>query len=246
MFRVNPQLDFEVRTLPDDGGRYLICDNFYADADAVRQLILSTPYPMWANTPAQSRNFVDYHDCRHSLLIPSFEPQSAVAQLARDYLQIEIQQGRHHFSTNVWKLLTEQPPNSQPFPHDDGLNCAALVMLNTPEECSGGTAFYRCKKPRLCAMPLETRRREQLIEQVYSGARSHNGQCYFLERWERYWQCLDIVEMRFNRLLIYPGVLFHGHWQEPNTFRDCWRVNQLMFFDQVAFHPYYHQLCRSW
>ncbi len=245
VFRVNPDARVEQRTLPDDAGRYLVVDDFYADPDAVRRLILTTPYTIWAHHET-SRNFVDYYDCRQNIQVPFLEPQQALAAMSTQGLTIDVTQGRHHFVTNVFKLINDQPPDSQPFPHDDGINVAGIVMLNTPEECSGGTAFYRCKDPDITCMPLERERYDALRQRIYSGPRGHKGSAYFLEQWQRWWERVEMVEMRYNRMLVYPGILFHGHWQEHNAFKDVWRVNQLMFFDEVEFHPYYKGISKEW
>ena len=63
-----------------------------------------------------------------------------------------------------------------------------------------------------------------------------------MEGWKRYYERMALVEMKFNRLLVYPGIPFHGHWQEPGAFRDTWRLNQLFFFADAQLHPPYHQI----
>ena len=66
VFRVSDSMRYEVHTLPGDAGRYLVADDFYADPMAVRNLLLTTPFPIWERDQSDG-NGVDYFDCRQQL-----------------------------------------------------------------------------------------------------------------------------------------------------------------------------------
>jgi hypothetical protein len=237
-FAVNNEIDIEIVTIEGTDNQVVIADDFYKNPDTVRQIILNTPYPIWKDQP-DTRNFIDYYDCRQSLNLTYIAPQLAVKQIAEQFLHIAVNAPAQTFNTNLFKLLTEQPANSQPYPHDDGNLLAALVMLNTEAECSGGTAFYRCKSPRLDRMPADPERHREVHERIFSGDNYETGSHYFMENYEKYWEVLGVVPMKFNRMLVYPGVFFHGAWHEQNAFSDCYRINQVMFIGDVTYDSDY-------
>lgn len=236
VFHVNAAPHVALRSLPGDAGHYLVVDDFYADPLALRRLLLSTPYPAWERDTSGA-NLVDYSDCRQTILLPFAEPQYSICELAARYLGIRVEALRNTFVTNLFRNHREPSPGAQPRPHDDGICLAAIVMLNIPDECAGGTAFYRCRSPDLAGMPRDPTQYAERRRQVYTGPRAELQAGYFLEHWSEHWKLLDAVEMRFNRLLIYPGMLFHGHWHVPGSFREHWRINQALFFDQLSFDP---------
>jgi hypothetical protein len=153
-FAVNSDLEIEILTIEGTDNQVVIADNFYQNPEIVRNIILNSPYPIWKDQP-ETGNFIDYYDCRQSINLPYEGVQHVVMEISRQFLNITPHRPEPIFNSNVFKLITEQSANAQPFPHDDGILIAALVMLNTEEECSGGTAFYRAKSPRRDRMPAD-------------------------------------------------------------------------------------------
>ena len=233
-FAINMDLDIEILTLEGTDNQVVIADNFYENPDLVRDIILHTQYPVWKDQP-DTLNFVDYYDCRQSLNLPYIAAQQAVKQISEQFLHVEIHSPANSFNTNIFRLINDQPPNSQAYPHDDGNLITALVMLNTEDECAGSTAFYRCKSPLLDRMPADPEHHKELHEQIFTGANFETGSRYFMENYDEYWEVIGIVPMVYNRLLVYPGVMFHGAWHEHNSFKDCFRINQAMFIGDVSY-----------
>ncbi|MGY9003020.1 MAG: DUF6445 family protein [Rhodospirillales bacterium] len=200
-------------------------------------MVLSTPYQI-QKTDENSRNFKDYYDCRHFIDVPFTHAQLMVQALARKILHININTHEVNLITNLFKLASEQPANSQPHPHDDWLRVAAIVTLNTPEECSGGTAFYRKRNLGREFMPTTLANYDKVSDEVYSVNEAwEDGNSYFNDQYEKDWEILDILPMLFNQIVIYPGFYFYGTWHEHNAFKYYYRINQVMFFGDVDFDP---------
>ena len=233
-FAINKDLDIENLTMEGTNNTVVIADNFYQNPDIVRDLILKTPYPVWKDRPG-TRNFIDYFDCRQSQKLPYLEAQQAVKQIAEEFLHIEVHSPASFFNTNIFRLINDQPENSQAFPHDDGNLLTALVMLNTEQECSGGTAFYRSKNPPLDRMPADPIIHEKVHKKIFTTDNYETGSQYFMENFDKYWEVLGVVPMVYNRLLVYPGVMFHGAWHLHNSFKNHFRINQAMFIDDVTY-----------
>jgi len=86
-------------------------------------------------------------------------------------------------------------------------NCAeyaGVLYLNTPEQCHGGTAFWRHRESHLEELPSAS------SEDFYAKL-NRNGQH------EDFWEMVGLVSMKFNRFVCYPSKLFHSRYP-----KDCW------------------------
>jgi hypothetical protein len=93
---------------------------------------------------------------------------------------------------------------------------AGLIYLNTPEECAGGTRMFKYKGSQTLPVP-----EEEL---------DYDLDHYIMDT-EGDWECIYEIEMKWNRLVIYPAYIFHAPWIEPDMgFEgDRWRINQVIF-----------------
>jgi hypothetical protein len=123
---------------------------------------------------------------------------------------------------------------------------AATVYLNPPEQCRGGTAFYRHVKTGLVAMPLPADPQLQdvitthgyasaahVLEDIVarSSRRSGGGR-----DWIRRWEVVALVKMRFNRLVLHAGNLLHGPIMGRADFGrtlETTRLTQNLFLEAV-------------
>jgi hypothetical protein len=80
---------------------------------------------------------------------------------------------------------------------------AFVLYLNAPEQCRGGTAFWRYKRTGSVAFPEITNvnRATRFAEEILA---NHED----LTKWEQ----IALVEMKFNRMICYPTKQFHSRW----------------------------------
>lgn len=80
---------------------------------------------------------------------------------------------------------------------------ACVYFLNPPNQCTGGTAFWRHKKHRWDAMPTQ----EELDTAKYTIEELR-------EDWQKpeAWDMLTLAGMKTNRLIVYPTQKFHSRW----------------------------------
>ena len=90
---------------------------------------------------------------------------------------------------------------------------ASSVFLNTPEECSGGTALYTYKGEQ---SPL------QMPEQSVD---------HFITESEGDWEKIGLIEMKWNRLVIYNNFILHTPYikQGMGFTGNIYRINQMIF-----------------
>jgi Family of unknown function (DUF6445) len=84
---------------------------------------------------------------------------------------------------------------------------ASVLYLNPPEQCQGGTSFWRHEGLKIDRLPT----REQIEASGF-------GADWFLEmmtrEWKelKYWKQVGFVPMQFNRFITYPTSLFHSRF----------------------------------
>jgi len=75
--------------------------------------------------------------------------------------------------------------------HIDGTSYAGIVYLTLPQHCAGGTTIYRHKATGDLIFNPEHREQYDLQDQSQ-------------------WEIAEEVEMKHNRLVMYPGQMFHA------------------------------------
>lgn len=103
---------------------------------------------------------------------------------------------------------------------------AGVYYLNLPEQCKGGTAFYRLKETGWDTMPTQ-----EVLD-----ASGHDLD-WLRDKWtnEEAWDLISLAGMKFNRFIFYPTEYFHsrfplqGWGENENDSRLVWVV----FFDVI-------------
>ncbi len=116
--------------------------------------------------------------------------------------------------------------------HSDGIcadGFASVLYLNLPEQCKGGTAFWRHRALNIEAMPAPDHlARLGLNPPAFAALVEREWRV--LEAWEM----IALADMKFNRFISYPTSLFHsrfpfeGFGTEPADGRLIW----VCFFDK--------------
>jgi hypothetical protein len=131
------------------------------------------------------------------------EPPGASARLAKtafcneeetramcQNLQVYVA-ARDIVSVSVMFRYTLADTVKKTYCHVDGCAYAGIVYLTLPEHCAGGTTIYR---------HIETG------DEMYDAKNAH----LYNFRDESAWEIVREVEMVHNRLVFYPGQLFHA------------------------------------
>jgi hypothetical protein len=84
---------------------------------------------------------------------------------------------------------------------------AFVLYLNPPDQCRGGTAFWRNKKYGWCALPTEkdVRRMGKSPQRVLKDLCDQAAD-------ELNWEKVHMADMKTNRLITYPTTQFHSRW----------------------------------
>ena len=99
----------------------------------------------------------------------------------------------------------------------------AIMYLNLPEQCSGGTGLFQHKPTGLHFMPSDTEIRAR-------GQSPYREKLRITKDWHNpdAWELTDTLDMKFNRLVVYPCSAFHSRWPreafgtDPASARTIW------------------------
>jgi Family of unknown function (DUF6445) len=194
----------------------MICllDDFAADALAVRQRVIAGGFKTETGPDGALYSGISQYEVPHwHELIAEFAGGPIVPRLSC-------------FRLN----LAGEFPNT--FVHSDDIcaQYASIVYLNRPEDCRGGTAFWKHKALQVDRLPP--------AETLVSGGMNPEA---FYALMEREWQVKDaweqvaVAEMRFNRFIAYPTSFFHSRWpfEAFGTTPEDGRLIWVCFFDTV-------------
>jgi hypothetical protein len=224
--------------------KVVLVDHFYKYPEKVLQLATEVSY---TDLPEFTGNFPGVRaqikcDTRSLILTigdlwglplhPFFNPQPVVFQA---------------ITTRNFRLNIEQRA-----PHVDS-DVTAMVYLNPEPSCVGGTGLYRHRPTGLERLPRLPITPDQEIGQVadrleLSGEFFQTEEGYenfqrsmifnplfaaqgnnYINDGNEFWELLQLVEMKPNRLVIFDARVFHSQYIKGAPYDNAFRVNQILY-----------------
>ena len=226
---VNPREIFEISNLTDmeiniekvgnSKIPIIYIDNYYKNPEKVIDFSLTLPY---TNDTSVIHN---YPGLRSTIKLNSFNVMSVLKYLFKFYnidMKIEnIEKSLYHFNL----MKSDKELNKlQTYPHIDGIGgFAGIVYLNKPEECNGGTAFYRYKKTKT-EKPETMMQFNKILNSINTTYKN-----YIIDSNED-WDIIFKLSMKFNRVVFYPNDVFHSAYIKRNDYLKYYRHTQTYFF----------------
>lgn len=191
-------------------------DNFFKNYEQICELTDDTMVARWKGTHPQSRNFIDYYDCRtvfghnkgDEIQRQKFlKLMSLVEELLNKKLNMSQLNDTLVYVLSYFKHLKKNVDSQLNFiPHRDTGNLNLIVYLDTV--CNGGTAFYN-KVPEYG---------KEVTEEINVLMDVSNSDFQFF------------AKSVPNRAIIYDGNRPHGGYIDThNTYYYNWRKTCVMF-----------------
>ena len=214
MFRFSPKLE---PRMEDD---VIYIDNLYENADDIHAWLENQDLPLWKyNEERQSRNGIDYNDCRliHKIGQPTRLYQQQM-QMLTDICRQHWWKGDYtwdeHYEFNAFQANENYSKEIQHYPHlDSELACmdeesVINCIIYMDKQDNGGTAVYEG----------EWITNDEQINLLYPV--------------EERFQLRQIVPAKFNRLVMFTGNKLHGGYVEDYSkyMGENWRYTQVTFF----------------
>jgi hypothetical protein len=230
------------------GGWLFVVDDFYKDPDYVRALSLSLDFTIESGF---------FPGRRAAISIGTAHIMDLVNRLyqrrfgAHERLLLEPR-----FQSMEFAMMLETGGDLNPVQcqahYDAGHEIAAIVYLNPPEQCRGGTSFWRYRERDLSrAPPPEVM--AALVSELGGDPSQMPGNIaeFFLlgllaphlgrfsgmlmTESNEVWELTRLVEMKYNRFIMYDAKLFHTAHVEPGAFgetKESRRLTQNIFFER--------------
>ena len=201
----------------------LLIDDVLQDPQRVRETIGAAPATNWAY-PEGTRNFVDYYDCR--LRFPVFPPLGLIGfaqNIIQAHYKVPVAPQDGTIDVN-WFMQINAKPANHACPHQDALvpgkqTFTCLLYLNSPDECTGGTAFFKFRKTQSLVA-------DQRFESVFRDDKrlQENALDYWPRDPDVYWENLGAISMATGRMIIFPAQYFHAAFHPEDSFFDFPRL----------------------
>ena len=195
---------------------FLVVDDFLDNAEALRTQALALDYPAEqgqfpGRNSLQRINIDGLTEAISGLVGERLEPAPPPQSHAKTRLTFASDKGRGRV-------------------HVDESHWSGILYLSRPEDCCGGTEFFRHRGTGLDRFPFSS---EELAEAGFrDAADAHHG---LIERDgtdDSAWDQTMTVPMRFNRLLLLRPWLFHTAGPGFGDRPENGRLVYLMFFNQ--------------
>jgi hypothetical protein len=229
MFEPNTKMNINVITGIKDR-RVVVIDNFYKNPDEIRDLALSLEsddsYGLTGALPG-SRGILDTLEVKQNLW-PVFGVLCKNYFGKYDERNFNVNWNDQIFMFNVLNDATLREKPLGIIPHQDcwesmpesTFQFGAVVYLNTPDECAGGTNLYSFGGE----MSLPDQFQPQWVID-----RPNVEFEYVKEKLDDSYIKEYTAEMKYNRMFLYQAEVLHGQEVDLGMFTEYDRINQIFF-----------------
>lgn len=197
----------------------IVIDDFYKNPEAVRSLALNAEYK-----DVSQLNYPGFQSLKS---YSSLEVVKTMETILSRKLNIDPQLT----TFGKFRIMLKETGSRLKVHLDGHADWTGVLYLSSPEDCKGGTAFYRHKATGLDG-PAPTNHLQRLgfhtweeMEQRLIEADTLNPDA---------WEETAYVGMKYNRLVLFQGSqLFHCHTESFGTNKENGRMTQNFFFNEV-------------
>ncbi len=196
----------------------LIVDDFFDDPLAIRQTMLNMDYP----EPRQDAYYPG-RDSAQQLKLPGID--QLISNLTGEKVVESTLQSHCHARIS---LAADDLGRKYTVHIDPGVVWSAIIYMNPPEQCQGGTEFFRHKATNMERAPVYPHELAEMGVQNYyeGGGRIIEHDSNDMTKWEK----TMTIPMRFNRLILLRPWYFHTSGISFGDTRETGRLVFLMFF----------------
>ncbi|HEY4070944.1 MAG TPA: DUF6445 family protein [Sphingomicrobium sp.] len=197
-----------------------VIDDFLGNADQVRDHALSLTYSRTGTYPG--RGSIEQ--------LPIRGLQEEISSIVRQPLSANWPANHAHATCR----LTLAQDNEEARIHVDPNHLSGLLYLSRPEDCRGGTEFFRHKRTGTDRMPTTLK---GLQEMGYSSYDELEADLLHKDGGDRSkWERTMEVPMRFNRLVLLHPYYWHTAGPGFGDSLENGRLVYLLFFERAPAH----------
>ena len=226
MFEINDAASIRVITeIGPNKVSVIIVDDFYKNPDEIRNLALKTKPITKEENPQlnggvhKKRIYLETDDVRNNLK-DTYSNLVSVPNIWKMKKQDKLFNNAWD-STNFLCNSMNESEITGGCPHTDGDAChfASVIYLNTPEECAGGTGLFSYDGGMTS------------FDGMRFCPQEDNGDVddWISESRTPHWVLEYTIPMKYNRMILYEGNVFHSQIFKRGMFDNYDRLNQSLF-----------------
>ena len=250
--------NFEINSTFIGNARVVTVDNFFKNPDKIREFSLSLPF--------SKKKQGYFPGVRSQIKIDTTEIKKGFTNILQNVFKetnykLKISElNVNMINSNFNGEFKDRDKKEYFCPHHDSLPWqnpmrfrklfASTVWLNTPEECNGGTSFWKNKD--IDSQCFLSKKYLNRMFDILKSLPSFEKEClnwvdkytdakkfedsknievknkWWVESNDK-WELLDITEMKYNRMVMYQGIYFHTQHVQKDWFNKFPRMS-LQFF----------------
>ena len=244
LLAINPHQKVSIQRVGRGQHQVVVVDDFYQYPEEILQVALSLPYTdrfeIVGNFPGVRARL----DHEHRKLVESMSAIWGCPLFTFFAPQPVVFQG---IKTGNYRLNIGQRQ-----PHIDQ-DITAMVYLNPADSCTGGTGLYRHRPTGLERVPpipdgtiRQLADQLELSDEFFTSPEGYenfqNSMIFnplfacrdntYINDGNEYWELLELIEMRPNRLMMFDGRCFHSQYIQSGDYNQAFRVNQILYLSQ--------------
>lgn len=233
LFRLNETLTITLDSVEENDFScdVIIIDNVFKNFKLLSSVYLNSPSEYFR---ADDRNGIDYYDCRRSIDGSRTVFLSFISKLIYTHYGVKTISNCNELISSNWFLSKTPRPSDYAAPHVDVSRSnfnrkqfSILTYLNEDGYCVGGTAFFKNNILQSC-LPFNN---EKNYWNVYDD-RLQSSSFWLHPKYQEYWECLKIVDMKPNRMIIFPANVFHAAYIPSNIYNTFPRVTLITWMEE--------------
>jgi hypothetical protein len=231
LIEISDELETNITNIPNTDHLIITIDNFLKNPDDLQEIFVNQVFEKTPNNKNGSPGWTSITNLKFNQI------KLTSTYLSDNYFQIETR-GDISFQFNLFEGGMPCKYTSI-LPHIDQSLFAFQIYLNSPEDCYGGTNFYRHIESGLEAnleyIVPDFKKDEKywLFKKHYMRINENNYNTILDSRQidSSLWELIHNVEMKYNRFVMYPSYLFHSAYIEKEWYKDVKRMGLMGFLN---------------
>jgi hypothetical protein len=231
LIKINDELELKIEYIPDTDHKIFIIDNFLKNPEDLRDIASKQLFEKITENENGHPSWVSITNLKFNQIT-----KTAKYITKNYYGASEEDKFKVLYQFNLFEGGT--PCNyTSILPHTDNSFFAFQIYLNLPEECEGGTNFYKHISSDLDHnaeyFDPEFKRSDKYFELMeHLNEIEQNNFNTILESRQidpEVWKNIHGIEMKYNRFVMYPSYVFHSAYIEKEWFQEIKRIGLVGF-----------------
>lgn len=231
LIHISDNLELEIHTIPNTNHKILTIDNFLKNPEYLQKIAYQQTFEKNPINKNGSPGWISTTNLRFNQIL------TTCIYLCDNYLNVFCN-GNIKYQFNLFEGGMSCKYTSI-LPHVDSSAFAFQIYLNNPDDCYGGTRFYKHIESGLDHnveyLDSDFKKTENYwkFKNHYQEVTQNNYNTILDSRQidSSIWDLIHEIEMKYNRFIMYPSYVFHSAYIEKDWYQNEKRIGLVGFLD---------------